>query len=71
MSNSSSNNDLDELQTKRKKFTIKLIKELSIRLLIIHAYKDILMKKLMEVRKQAIEKIKRFIESNLSLITLY
>ncbi len=71
MSNSSSNNDLDELQTKRKKFTMKLIKELSIRLLIIHAYKDILMKKLMEVRKQAIEKIKRFIESNLSLITLY
>ena len=71
MSNSSSNNDLDELQTKRKKFTMKLIKELSIRLLIIHAYKNILMKKLMEVRKQAIEKIKRFIESNLSLITLY
>ena len=71
MSHSSSNNDLDELQTKRKKFTMKLIKELSIRLLIIHAYKDILMKKLMEVRKQAIEKIKRFIESNLSLITLY
>ena len=71
MSSSSSNNDLDELQTKRKKFTMKLIKELSIRLLIIHAYKDILMKKLMEVRKQAIEKIKRFIESNLSLITLY
>lgn len=71
MSNSSSNNDLDELQTKRKKFTMKLIKELSIRLLIIHAYKDILMKKLMEVRKQAIEKIKRFIKSNLSLITLY
>ena len=71
MSNSSSNNDLDELQTKRKKFTMKLIKELSIRLLIIHAYKDILMKKLMEGRKQAIEKIKRFIESNLSLITLY
>ena len=71
MSNSLSNNDLDELQTKRKKFTMKLIKELSIRLLIIHAYKDILMKKLMEVRKQAIEKIKRFIKSNLSLITLY
>ena len=71
MSNSSSNNDLDELQTKRKKFTMKLIKELSIRVLIIHAYKDIPMKKLMEARKQAIEKIKRFIESNLSLITLY
>ena len=68
MNSAPSNNDSTELETKRKEFTMKLMKKLSIRLSIIQAYKEILMKKLIEARRQAIEKIKRFIQSNLSLI---
>lgn len=68
MSSESSTQESTELESKGKEFTMRLMKELSIRLSIIQAYKDILINKLIEARRQSIEKIKQFFESNLSFI---